>query len=200
MSEVSLEQLNDKELVERIKHGNKKAFEILIFRYQPKIKSVVFSLLRNPDDAEDACQEIFEKFIKGINKYKFYSSFSTWLFRIVINHCKNLRRGLARFKRIFIYETGGVIFEEDDGTVWRISIVDNGNAFETNEIREKVREAIRALPMRYRAAVVLKDIEDISYEDVAEILRCPVGTVKSRVARGRMILKEKLRNIICDEN
>jgi RNA polymerase sigma-70 factor (ECF subfamily) len=200
MSEVSLEQLNDKELVERIKHGNKKAFEILIFRYQPKIKSVVFSLLRNLDDAEDACQEIFEKVIKGINKYKGNSSFSTWLFRIVINHCKNLRRGLARFKRIFIYETGGVIFEEDDGTVWRISIVDNGNAFETNEIREKVREAIRALPMRYRAAVVLKDIEDISYEDVAEILRCPVGTVKSRVARGRMILKEKLRNIICDEN
>ncbi|MCK9479406.1 MAG: sigma-70 family RNA polymerase sigma factor [Firmicutes bacterium] len=172
--------MGENSLIEDAKSGNKEALERLIEKYAPLAFNLSLKLMRNYDDASDAAQEALIKVYSSIKKFKGKSLFSTWVYRITYNTCIDLQR-----KR-----KNNIIYEPDE-TIKDPKPLPYDEAL-SNEKKENIKKAINALPDKYRAAVVLRDIMGSSYDEVAEILRCPVGTVKSRISRGRDMLKEML--------
>ncbi len=167
-------------LINRLKDGNNTAFEHLTEIYADKIYKTAYFMLNNCEDAKDAVQEVFLRIHKGILGFKGTSSLSTWIYRITVNCCISISR-----KRKFS------IISLDD----KASCIISAPAYEKHEDIYIVRKAILSLPEKYRSVVILRDINDLSYEAVSSVLKLPVGTVKSRLNRAR----SELRHILSDE-
>jgi len=174
----------------RSREGDVESFEKLIERYQKTAYNVALRMMRNEEDAKDATQEALIKAFRSIRSFRGESGFSTWLYRILVNTCKDelrKRRGnLVSLEQGRQTEAGFEAIELADETFAPEVVL------ESRTIRQTINEAIRTLPEQNRAAVVLRDVQGYSYEDIGAILGCPVGTVKSRINRGRQLLKEAL--------
>ena len=184
-------------LIRQAKAGDVKSFEQLIAGHQKRIFNIAYRVLGNPEDANDVTQEALVKAYCGIKKFKGKSSFSTWLFTIVNNACIDFIRKNRKIDMIYLdreYETG-------DGT-YKVQLGDDENTpeelFEKKEAQRLVHESIGELSYDHRKIIILRDIEHFSYKEIAQILGCPEGTVKSRISRAReglkTIIKEKLKD------
>src|SRR3984957_8687213 len=178
-------------LVTALNQGTEDAYEILIQRYQQPVYSLVCRLMNNPGDASDIVQEVFLKVFRNIGAFRGNSSLKTWIYRIAVNEAYNHRRWFSRHQRQEV-----ALGPEEGLGSHPGGITDPGRSpFEQaadHETRALVEQALEKLNPKFRAAVVLRDIEDLSYEDIATVLNVSLGTVKSRIMRGR----EALRNIL----
>ena len=175
------EQLDD-QLVERAQKGEKRAFELLVRKYQYKIIQLV-SRLVGDGDAADVAQETFIKAYRALNGFRGQSQFYTWLYRIGINTAKN--HLVSRGRRPSDHDID-VQDAEQYGHTQHLSDVDTPEAqVLTEEIKTKVAETIASLPQDLRQAITLRELEGLSYEEIAEVMDCPIGTVRSRIFRAR---------------
>lgn len=195
-----IRQNDDLFLVKRYRNGESNALNTLIKRYQGRLYNTILKMCSNPDDAMELTQDSFVKVLENVDGFEGKSSFYTYLFRVGINLTINFcnRRKKVRFSPI----DGGI---DDENTLSPINSLASESFDEPCDVlirKESVallRAALAELDEKYRTILVLRDIEDMSYEDIAEILELESGTVKSRIFRARMLLKEKLSPILGGE-
>jgi len=172
-------------------HGDDLAYEILIQRYQQPVYNLVCRLMNDPSDAADIVQEVFLKVFRNIRSFRGGSSLKTWIYRIAVNEAYNHRRWYSRHQRQEV-----PIAPEEGAQAYADSLADPGRTpFDQaldQETRALVEQALEKLNPKFRAAVVLRDIEDLSYEEIAAVLEISLGTVKSRILRGRESLRKVL--------
>ena len=182
------EQL-DEQLVARAQQGDQRAFNVLVRKYQYKIIQLVERLVGDAD-APDVAQEVFIKAYRALRSFRGQSAFYTWLYRIAINTAKNF---LVARKRRPASQDIDVADAELYGHTGQMSDGDTPEALTlSGEIREKVAEAIHRLPADLRQAITLRELEGLSYEEIAEAMNCPIGTVRSRIFRARAAIDEVL--------
>ncbi|RKD28000.1 RNA polymerase sigma-70 factor, ECF subfamily [Caminicella sporogenes DSM 14501] len=183
---------NEKKLIEKSKKGDVESFEKLIEKYQVIAFNIAYRLIGNVEDAKDVTQEALIKVYKFLKNFKGESSFSTWLYKIVMNTCLDMIRKNNKIHTISLDKP----IENKNGN-YNFELSDNKNVLdekiEQDEKIKIIQRAIKKLPEKYRVVLVLRDLQDFSYSDISDIINCPVGTVKSRINRGRMQLKEILK-------
>ncbi len=184
--------LEDHRLVSALQAGDEQAYEQLIERFQNPVYNLAYRLLNDQADASDVAQEVFLKIFRNVGNFRGDSSLRTWVYRIAVNESHNRRRWLFRHRR---GETGiDETFEDSDGR--EKPLMDSGETpFDFTVNREALgllEEALAGINPVFRAALVLREIEDMSYDEIAEILEVSIGTVKSRIVRGREALRRNL--------
>jgi RNA polymerase sigma-70 factor (ECF subfamily) len=183
-------------IVAELKAGNEDAYTRLIAQYHQTIYNLVYRILDDPTDAPDTTQEVFIKVFRGMSKFNCESSLKTWMYRIAIHEASNRRRWFFRHKVQELSIEPVTDEREGRSANLRDSLVDGGESpFETvarGQVRARVEQVLQELPEHYRTAVVLRDIEDLSYEEIAEMTETSLGTVKSRLVRGREALRKRL--------
>ena len=181
--------MSEKELVIMLKKGDRSAFNQLIDQYQTKVYNIAIGMLSDPEDALDASQEVFINVYKGISSFKENSSLSTWIYRVCANVCKDFLRKRMRRANVISLDAGD---NEDEP----LEIPDDAHTpeqiSEKTELQHLVRKAMDSLSSEYKEVLVLCDIEGLSYDEIAQILKCPVGTIKSRINRARQALRKKI--------
>jgi len=179
-------------ILAELKSGSEEAYAWLIDRFHQPVYGLVYRMLNDPADAADTTQEVFLKAFRGIRRFHGEASLKTWIYRIAIHEASNHRRWWFRHKGRETSMEQAVRPE----SAWREALVDPGASPFDNvaqqEVRAKVEAELREVPEPYRTAVILRDIEGLSYEEMAEILEVSLGTVKSRLVRGREALKKRL--------
>ncbi len=185
---------DDQRLVERVQGGDKRAFDVLVLKYQHKIVKLVMRYVRDQSEALDVTQEAFIKAYRAIPKFRGDSAFYTWLYRIAINTAKNHIVAIKRRPLEYdldLQESGG--YE----THAQLHDLDSPERIaEREELREAVQSAIGSLPDELRDAIVLREIEGMSYEEIATAMNCPVGTVRSRIFRARDAIDKAIRGLV----
>ncbi len=188
---------DDEELVKRCAGGDREAFNDLVLKYQKKVFSVAYRFVGDPEEANDLAQEIFTAAYQNLKSFRGDSKFSTWLFQIATNRGKNRFKYL---KRRGFFTNKGSSETDDEGDQSHRALPDQtANPEELlsgNQIRKAVIEAINELEPDHREIVILRDIEGLSYDEIARILDLPEGTTKSRLHRARMVVKEKLKKVL----
>jgi len=186
---------DEAELVHELQAGSETAFDWLVTHYHAPVYNLILSMLGDTSDAADGTQEVFLKAFRGIRQFRQGSSLKTWLYRIAIREALNQKRWFKRH----LQKNVSIDAEPAEGQA-RIEIQDLcGSPFEqlaAHEIQLAVQSALQEVPESFRSAVILRDLEGLSYEEVAEVLECSVGTVKSRILRGRRALKEILEPML----
>jgi len=187
----------DAELVSRVQAGDKQAFDLLVIKYQRKIMRLLSRMIRDPAEIEDVAQEAFIKAYRALPQFRGDSAFYTWLYRIAINTARNW---LAANKRA---PSTPSAFENEEGETFNESDVltdgsDPESEMASRQIAETVNKAINDLPEELRNAIVMREIDGMSYEDIAESMNCPIGTVRSRIFRAREAIATRLRPLLGD--
>ncbi|HHW40836.1 MAG TPA: sigma-70 family RNA polymerase sigma factor [Syntrophomonadaceae bacterium] len=183
-------------LVRQAQAGDVKAFEELVVLYQDKVYNLSYYLAGNYADAQDLAQEVFVKAYTSLGSFRQDADLGTWLHRITVNLWLNIRR---RQKNSQVFSLDDPV-QTGEGEITRtVAAVDPAGdpveALEGKELQEKVQKALLSLPEEFRTVLVLREIEDYSYDDIAEVMQCSLGTVKSRLNRARQALKEKIRSM-----
>ncbi len=184
---------SDLALVERVQRGERSAFDVLVLRYQQKVLKLVLRYIRDPMEAEDVAQEAFIKAFRAIGSFRGDSAFYTWIYRIAINTAKN---ALVASKRRPV--SFGIDVQDPEQGDLEARLTDGETPEQlalTEEIRETVNAAMGDLPEELRTAIVLREIDGLSYEEIAASMDCPVGTVRSRIFRAREAIDRRLRPI-----
>jgi len=181
--------LSDENLVLRFQAGDQDAFEELFLRYRDKAYALALRMLRHPDMAADVVQETFLRLCKGLRRFRGEASFSTYLYRVVSNLCMDEIRRRQRGQQVSMSVSG-----EEGGRQREIAggLSDPEEELVRKEYARRVEEALGRLPEDYRLAVVLRDVHGLSYEEMAAVMQCPLGTVKSRLSRARGMLRDIL--------
>jgi RNA polymerase sigma-70 factor (ECF subfamily) len=182
----------DQQLVERAQRGDKTAFELLVAKYQRKLVRLLSRFIRDPTEVEDVAQEAFIKAYRALPSFRGDSAFYTWLYRIGINTAKNYLVAMGR-RAPTVSETESPDSEssEESGQVPDYNTPEH--ELMSRQIAETVNRAVDDLPEELRTAITLRELEGLSYEDIAGIMNCPIGTVRSRIFRAREAIAEKLR-------
>ena len=180
----------DKQLVERVRRGDKRAFDLLILKYQHKIISIVGRYLGDQNDVQDVSQETFIKAYRAIPNFRGESAFYTWLYRIAVNTAKNHLVSKSR-------RPPNIDIDIDDGEFQNNSAVLRDNespqaSLATSQMEQVIFRSIENLPSELRIAVTLREFDGLSYEEIAKIMNCPVGTVRSRIFREREAIEKKI--------
>lgn len=185
----------DQQLVERAQHGDKRAFELLVIKYQRKLARLLSRFIRDAAEVEDVSQEAFIKAYRALPSFRGESAFYTWLYRIGINTAKNylVAQG-RRAPTITEYSPEDAENFDDAGELRDINTPEH--ELMTKQIGQTVNSAMAALPEELRTAITLREIEGLSYEEIAEVMNCPIGTVRSRIFRAREAISEKLRPLL----
>jgi RNA polymerase sigma-70 factor, ECF subfamily len=184
----------DKELIAQFLAGEEVAFNRLVLSYQNRVYGLCYRLMGNLDEAEEVAQEIFITIYKSLKDFRGDSRFSTWLYRITVNHCKNRQKYLGR-RGYYQSESYDQPLESEDGDIARqLPSEDMGalEQMEQKEVQKLVQDKIEELDDEHKEVILLRDMEGLSYEEIADILGLREGTVKSRIHRARLELKEKL--------
>ena len=188
------EQNVDQELVERVQRGDKNAYNLLVTKYQHKVTSLVSRYVKNQSDVPDLVQEAFIKAYRALPNFRGESAFYTWLYRIAVNCAKNHSVALSR-------KPPGSDIDVNDAEFY-----DSGDALRENaspekalltaEIKKVVFDTMEQLPEDLRLAINFRELEGLSYEEIAIIMDCPVGTVRSRIFRARDAIEKKIRPLL----
>jgi RNA polymerase sigma-70 factor, ECF subfamily len=185
---------SDLSLVRRVQRGDKGAFDALVLKYQHKLVKLVMRYVRNAAEAEDIAQEAFIKAYRALPQFRGDSAFYTWLYRIAINTAKNAV--VSRDRSPIEYDLDRSNTEESYDMQGRMKDAETPEGLVlTDEIRTIVNAAIEALPEDLRTAIVLRELEGLSYEEIAAAMDCPVGTVRSRIFRAREAIDRRLREV-----
>jgi RNA polymerase sigma-70 factor (ECF subfamily) len=184
------EQEIDQALVERAQRGDKQAFGLLVQRYQYKVQSLISRYVRNQGDVADVAQEAFIKAYRALPTFRGESAFFTWLYRIAVNSAKNYLVSQGR-------RPPGSDLQVDeaeyvDGGESLHDMASPENMLLSDEIRQVVFNTIEGLPEELRMAITLRELDGLSYEEIAEVMDCPVGTVRSRIFRAREVIDRQL--------
>jgi len=185
----------DRQLVERAQRGDKRAFELLVAKYQRKLGRLLARFIRDPAEVEDVTQEAFIKAYRALPAFRGESAFYTWLYRIGINTAKNYLMALGRRAPTSTEVEPGDAEGFEDGEQLR-DINTPESLLLSSEIARTVNATIEELPEELRTAIQLREIEGMSYEDIARIMDCPIGTVRSRIFRAREAIAERLRPLL----
>lgn len=185
----------DQELVERAQKGDKRAFELLVVKYQRKLARLLSRMVRDPAEIEDITQESFIKAYRALPQFRGESAFYTWLYRIAVNTAKNYL--VARGRRAPTTTEFNAEEAEgfEDAELLR-DIATPDAELQTKQIANAVNKAVEALPEELRTAITLREIEGLSYEEIAQMMNCPIGTVRSRIFRAREAIAEKIRPML----
>ncbi|MBB5366873.1 MULTISPECIES: RNA polymerase sigma factor RpoE [unclassified Janthinobacterium] len=189
------ERESDQLLVERVQAGDKRAFDVLVSKYQRRLMRLVSRLVHDPAEAEDVVQETFIKAYRALRHFRGDAAFYTWLYRIGINTAKN-----------YLVTQGRRTPTSSDADAEQAESFDDGHRLRDNntpesvlaskQIAATVNAAMDVLPIELRTAIVLREIEGLSYEEISEIMACPIGTVRSRIFRAREVIAEKLKPLL----
>ncbi|GAB4063776.1 RNA polymerase sigma factor RpoE [Uliginosibacterium sediminicola] len=185
----------DQQLVERVQRGDKQAFGLLVSKYQRKLARLLSRMIRDPAEVEDVTQEAFIKAYRALPSFRGDSAFYTWLYRIGINTAKNYLVSQGRRAPTSTSTDAEDAETMEDGDALR----DNDTPerlMMTRQIGETVNAAMDALPEELRTAIVLREIEGLSYDEIASVMDCPIGTVRSRIFRAREAISERLRPML----
>lgn len=181
-------------LVQRVQRGDKTAFDLLVRKYQHKVIKLVSRYMRDAADAEDVAQEAFIKAYRALPQFRGDSAFYTWLYRIAINTAKNAI--VSRDRSPVDFDLDMQNLEESNSMQLRLADPETPESLlQTEEVRTTVNRAIESLPEDLRTAIVLRELEGLSYEDIAQAMDCPVGTVRSRIFRAREAIDRKLSEV-----
>jgi RNA polymerase sigma-70 factor (ECF subfamily) len=186
-----VEETTDQQLVDQVMAGNKNAFNLLVMRYQHRVAALIARFVQDPQEVEDVAQEAFIKAYRALPLFRGDSAFYTWLYRIAVNTAKNYL--VARSRRppaqdleideVEPTETGSVLHE----------IESPEGSLSTSELKVAVEAVLDSLPEELKTAFILREFSGLSYEDIAEVMDCPVGTVRSRIFRAREAIDRKIR-------
>jgi RNA polymerase sigma-70 factor, ECF subfamily len=180
--------------VQRVQRGDKGAFDALVLKYQHRVVKLVLRYVRSPAEAEDIAQEAFIKAYRALPQFRADSAFYTWLYRIAINTAKNAVASRSRSPIVYDLDDGDADESYELQGRMKDSATPEALAM-TEEIRQTVNAAIEALPEDLRTAIVLRELEGLSYEEIAATMECPVGTVRSRIFRAREAIDARLRDV-----
>ncbi|HET6756048.1 MAG: RNA polymerase sigma factor RpoE [Burkholderiales bacterium] len=185
----------DQQLVERAKRGDKHAFELLVAKYQRKLARLLSRFIRDPAEVEDVTQEAFIKAYRALPSFRGDSAFYTWLYRIGINTAKNYLVAMGR------RAPTSTEFNNDDAESFeeaeRLRDFNTPeNELMSKQVARTVNQTMAQLPEELKTAITLREIEGLSYEDIANIMNCPIGTVRSRIFRAREAIAEQLRPLL----
>ena len=184
----------DQQLVERVQKGDKRAFDLLVIKYQHKVMAVISRLIRDPAEAQDVAQEAFIKAYRALPGFRGDSAFYTWIYRIAINTAKNYL--VARNRR----PPASDLDVEDAEFYPGNDAIHEMNTPERNLLRDElqatIEQAFQDLPADLRTAVTLRELEGLSYEEIAEVMECPVGTVRSRIFRAREAIDKRIKPLV----
>jgi len=184
-------------LIEELQAGSEEAFEYLLGIYQNPVFNMVSHLLGNETDAADVLQDVFVKIFRGIRQFHGESSLKTWIYKIAVHETSNHRRSWLRRRLREYFSLDEEPHAPPVAAVERARTGDSPyEVLEQSERRNLVTKALASLAQPYRAVVILREIEDLSYEEIAQVLGVPEGTVKSRLMRGRELLKRKLGAVL----
>lgn len=188
----------DAPLIERVKQGDVKAFEMLVVKYQRRIERLIGRMVRDVDLVPDIAQEAFIRAYRALPQFRGESAFYTWLYRIAVNTAK---KTLGELKRdLLVTESARASRDDDDETSRTENELTNGETPESllasKEVAMAVNAAIEALSEDLRQAITLREIEGLSYEEIAELMNCPIGTVRSRIFRAREAIALRLRPLL----
>jgi RNA polymerase sigma-70 factor (ECF subfamily) len=190
---VTVEE-SDLVLVKRVQRGDKSAFDLLVRKYQHKVVKLVLRYVRNPAEAEDIAQEAFIKAYRALPQFRGDSAFYTWMYRIAINTAKNSLA--SRDRSPIAYDLDLNDPEESHSVQTKLQDPDTPEGMAlTEEIRGIVNSAIEGLPEELKTAIVLRELDGLSYEEIAAAMECPVGTVRSRIFRAREAIDKRLREV-----
>jgi RNA polymerase sigma-70 factor (ECF subfamily) len=171
---------DDYSIIRQFVDGDKSVFQILVKRHKEKVRNIIYITMNNSSLVDDIAQDVFITVYKNLKHFRFESQFTTWLYRITVNRCKDYLRKMNVRKIFFPIEEGTEVSEYP-------------TPIEDNDVSKIVMDAISKLPVKLRMPLILKDIEGFSYQEISETLKCEMGTVKSRIFRGREKLKEILQ-------
>ncbi len=188
----------DQELVERVQAGDKRAFDLLVLKYQRKVQRLVARFVRDQGEIDDVVQEAFIKAYRALPTFRGDAAFYTWIYRIAINCAKNYlaspgRRIIPQSDLLSEDDDDAESFDRNDGLH---DVATPDAEYASKQIAETVNRAMAALPEDLRMAVTLREIEGLSYEEIAEAMDCPIGTVRSRIFRAREAIATELRPLL----
>jgi RNA polymerase sigma-70 factor (ECF subfamily) len=191
---VSSDREADQVLVERVQRGEKKAFDLLVLKYQHKVANLISRYIRDPAEVLDVTQDAFIKAYRALPRFRGDSAFYTWLYRVAINTAKNHLAAQARrppgddieAETAEQMDMGGVLRETDTPEHMVLQ----------REIARAIQEALDELPVDLRTAITLRELEGLTYEEIAQAMDCPIGTVRSRIFRAREAIDAKLRPLV----
>lgn len=184
----------DQQLVDRVLSGDKNGFNLLVLRYQHRVAALIGRFVHDHHEVEDVCQEAFIKAYRALPSFRGESAFYTWLYRIAVNTAKNHLASRSRRP-----PANDVDIDEaevaDSGAVLR-EIEDPAGALARDKLKQAITDAIGELPEDLRTAFTLREFSGLSYEDITEVMECPVGTVRSRIFRAREAIDKKIRDLL----
>jgi RNA polymerase sigma-70 factor, ECF subfamily len=186
----------DQQLVERVQRGDKQAFNLLVIKYQRKLARLVSQFVRDSAAVEDVTQEAFIKAYKALSTFRGESAFYTWLYRIGINTAKNflVSQGRRAPTSVSGFDNEDAENFEDGGKLREINTPES--ELMSKQIAQTVNQTLNTLPEELRTAIVLREIDGLSYEEIASVMNCPIGTVRSRIFRAREAISEELRPLL----
>jgi len=203
LGEVGLEQNSpiateeERRLICACQEGSLEAFDDLIGRYQDQVFGLAYQLLRDYEDAEDIAQEVFLSCFRNIGAFRFESRFSTWLYRVTVNRVKNRWKYLQRRRSDRHFSLDAPVSDDDPRPVELPDPhSDPRREAEGRQNLEMLNAALKTLPMEYQEVLVLRFVQGLQYEEIAAVLGCSLGTVKSRINRARCRLREKMRDVL----
>ena len=184
---------NDKELVKRAKEGDSRAFDLLVQKYQFKVVNLVSRYVRS-EEAQDVAQEAFIKAYRGLKSFRGDSAFYTWMYRIAVNSAKNYLLSAARRQADYQVDVEDAEYFDDAAVLRDYDTPDH--VLLSQELEEKVFGAINQLPEDLKTAITLRELEGLSYEQIAEAMECPIGTVRSRIFRAREAIDKVVKPLM----
>jgi RNA polymerase sigma-70 factor (ECF subfamily) len=187
MTLKEFEGIEEVEIVKKAVEGDEKAFEFIVKKYQNKVGNLIFKIVGDSSVVDDLTQEVFLKVFESLKDYRFGSAVYTWIYRITVNVCIDEIRRRQRHRTLSLSE----VVSQNPKVEPSYSPVEK--SAERKELREIIEKAVSKLPIEYKTALILREFEDLQYEEIAKILKVSVGTVKSRIFRARKLLAEHLK-------
>ena len=184
----------DKEIIERVKSGEKEAYDLLVLKYQQRVINLISRFVKNHSDALDVSQETFIKAYRALPNFRGDSAFYTWLYRIAVNTAKNHLTVQSRKITKSDYDVADI--EQIEGNMSLTEQTTPESLLAKDELQETILKTIENLPKDLKSAIMLREIEGLSYEGIAEVMECPVGTVRSRIFRAREMIDSKIKPLL----
>ena len=184
----------DKEIIERVKGGEKEAYALLVLKYQQRVINLISRFVKNHSDALDVSQETFIKAYRALPNFRGESAFYTWLYRIAVNTAKNHLTVQSRKITKSDYDVAEI--EQIEGNMSLTEQTTPESLLAKDELQETILKTIENLPEDLKSAIMLREIEGLSYEEIAQVMECPVGTVRSRIFRAREMIDSKIKPLL----
>ena len=184
----------DKEIIERVKSGEKEAYDLLVLKYQQRVINLISRFVKNHSDALDVSQETFIKAYRALPNFRGDSAFYTWLYRIAVNTAKNHLTVQSRKITKSDYDVAEI--EQIEGNMSLTEQTTPESLLAKDELQETILKTIENLPEDLKSAIMLREIEGLSYEEIAEVMECPVGTVRSRIFRAREMIDSNIKTLL----